>query len=114
MGSRRNTELMLLIGAAFPVTLLYALYVVTTGTALSFTTLAVPLGLFAGFAAAHIAVRFLAPGADPAILPIVFALPGVGITFITRLDSSVAMSQIANDARMRMACTSIVKAKLFL
>ncbi|WP_346674526.1 FtsW/RodA/SpoVE family cell cycle protein [Enorma phocaeensis] len=94
MGSRRNTELMLLIGAAFPVTLLYALYVVTTGTALSFTTLAVPLGLFAGFAAAHIAVRFLAPGADPAILPIVFALSGVGITFITRLDSSIAMSQI--------------------
>ena len=39
MGSRRNTELMLLIGAAFPVTLLYALYVVTTGAALSFNIL---------------------------------------------------------------------------
>ena len=69
MGSRRNTELMLLIGAAFPVTLLYALYVVTTGAALSFTTLAVPIGLFAAFAAAHIGVRIFAPGADPAILP---------------------------------------------
>ena len=45
---------------------------VTTGTELSFTTLAVPLGLFAAFAAAHIAARIFAPGADPAILPVVF------------------------------------------
>ncbi len=94
MGSRRNTELMLLIASAFPVTLLYGLYVVTSGTTLSFTTLAVPLGLFAAFAAAHIAVRFLAPGADPAILPIVFVLSGVGITFVTRLAPSLAMNQV--------------------
>ncbi len=94
MGSRRNTELILLVGAAFPVTLLYALYVVTTGAALSFTTLAVPLGLFAAFAAAHIAVRFLAPGADPAILPVVFALSGIGITFVTRLAPSLALTQL--------------------
>lgn len=94
MGSRRNTELMLLIGGAFPVTLLYALYVVTTGTALTFSTLAVPLGLFAAFAAAHIGVRFLAPGADPAILPVVFVLSGIGITFVTRLAPSSAINQI--------------------
>ena len=95
MGSRRNTELMLLIGAAFPVTLLYALYVVTTGAALSFTTLAVPIGLFAAFAAAHIGVRIFAPGADPAILPIVFILSGIGITFVTRLAPDLALNQLA-------------------
>ena len=94
MSSRRNTELMLLIASAFPVTLLYALYVVTTGAALSFTTLAVPLGLFAAFAAAHIAVRFLAPGADPAILPVVFVLSGIGITFVTRLNANLAINQL--------------------
>lgn len=94
MGSRRNTELILLIASAFPVTLLYALYVVTTGAALSFTTLAVPLGLFAAFAAAHIAVRLLAPGADPAILPVVFVLSGIGITFVTRLAPDLALSQL--------------------
>ena len=70
--SRRNTELLLLIASAFPVILLYAMYVLTAGAAISFETLAVPIGLFAAFAAAHIAVRILAPGADPAILPIVF------------------------------------------
>lgn len=92
--SRRTTELLLLIAAAFPVTLLYAMYVVTTGAALSFQTLAVPLGLVAAFAMAHIGVRILAPGADPALLPIVFTLSGIGVTFVTRLEPDAAMSQI--------------------
>ena len=92
--SRRTTELLLLIAAAFPVTLLYALYVVNAGAALSFQTLAVPLGLFAAFAAAHIGIRIFAPGADPALLPIVFALSGIGITFVTRLEPNAAMGQL--------------------
>ena len=92
--SRRTTELLLLIASAFPVVLLYALYVITSGAALSFQTLAVPLGLFAAFAAAHIAVRVFAPGADPAILPVVFVLAGIGITFVTRLKPEYAMGQL--------------------
>ena len=92
--SRRTTELLLLIAAAFPVTLLYAMYVVTTGAALSFQTLAVPLGLFVAFAAAHIGVRIFAPGADPAILPIVFTLSGIGITFVTRLQPDASLGQV--------------------
>ena len=92
--SRRTTELLLLIAAAFPVTLLYAMYVVTTGAALSFQTLAVPLGLLAAFAAAHIGVRIFAPGADPAILPIVFTLSGIGITFVTRLQPDASLGQV--------------------
>ena len=94
MSSRRNTELLLLIAAAFPVILLYAMYVITSGAVVSFETLAVPIGLFAAFAAAHIAVRILAPGADPAILPIVFTLSGIGITFVTRLAPDLAISQL--------------------
>ena len=92
--SRRTTELLLVIAAAFPVTLLYAMYVVTTGAALSFQTLAVPLGLFAAFAAAHIGVRIFAPGADPAILPVVFTLSGIGITFVTRLQPDASLGQV--------------------
>lgn len=92
--SRRTTELLLLIAAAFPVTLLYAMYVVTTGAALSFQTLAVPLGPFAAFAAAHIGVRIFAPGADPAILPVVFTLSGIGITFVTRLQPDASLGQV--------------------
>lgn len=92
--SRRNTELFLLVLAAVPVLLLYAMYVVNSHVPLTLSTLAVPLGLFAAFAAAHLAIRWLAPAADPAILPIVFTLSGIGITFLTRLAPDLAMSQV--------------------
>ena len=91
---RRNTELFLLCLAAVPVVLLYAMYVLNSSAQLSLSTLGVPLGLFAAFAAAHVAIRFLAPGADSAILPIVFALSGTGITFLTRLAPDAAVSQV--------------------
>lgn len=94
MGRRRNTELLLLITGAVPVFLLYALFVAQQGLALTAQTLIVPIGLTAAFAAAHVAVRFLAPGADPAILPIVFVLSGIGITFVTRLAPAYATSQV--------------------
>ena len=91
---RRNTELVLLCMAAVPVILLYAMYVVNSNVQLSVATLGVPLGLFAAFAAAHVAIRFLAPGADPALLPIVFVLSGTGITFLTRLAPDSAVNQV--------------------
>lgn len=93
-GSRRTTELLLLCAGAIPVLILYSMYVVNTGAALSAETLAVPLGLIAAFVAAHVAIRFLAPGADPAILPIVFVLSGIGITFVTRLAPEDAVGQV--------------------
>lgn len=93
-GSRRTIELFLLIAGAVPVLLLYSMYVVNTGVALSLETMAVPLGLVAAFIAAHIAIRIWAPGADPAILPIVFVLSGIGITFVTRLAPESALSQV--------------------
>ena len=94
MGERRNTELLLLIAGAVPVFLLYAMYVVQGGGTLGLSTLVVPIGLAAAFAVAHVVVRFLAPGADPAILPIVFVLSGIGITFVTRLAPDLAVRQV--------------------
>lgn len=94
MLDRRNTELLLLLAGAVPVFLLYAMYVVQQGLALTAATLVVPIGLTVAFAAAHVAVRFLAKGADPAILPIVFVLSGVGITFVSRLAPEQATRQV--------------------
>ncbi|MDY4691489.1 MAG: FtsW/RodA/SpoVE family cell cycle protein [Atopobiaceae bacterium] len=94
IGTRRNTELLLLGAAALPVLLIDAMYVINTGAALSVSTLAVPIALFVAFAVAHVAIRFLAPGADPAILPIVFVLSGIGVTFVTRLAPKLAMGQV--------------------
>ncbi len=92
--SRRTTELLLLCAAALPVLLIYAMYVMNMNVPLSVGTLAVPIGLFAAFAVAHVAIRFLAPGADPVILPITFVLSGIGIAFVTRLKPELAVNQV--------------------
>lgn len=91
--TRRNTELLLLLIAAPVVILLYAMIVMNNGESLDVNTLGVPLGMFATFGAAHLAVRKWAPAADPAILPISFALSGIGIAFITRLNPDMAVRQ---------------------
>lgn len=92
--TRRNAELFLLLLAAPIVMLLYAMIVINQGQELGVNTLGVPLGIFAAFAIAHIAVRVWAPGADSAILPISFALAGIGIAFVTRLAPDLAVRQV--------------------
>lgn len=92
--TRRNLELVLLCVAAPVVILLFAMLALNQGQRLGLTTLGVPIGLFAAFVIAHLATRFLAPGADPAILPIVFALSGIGIAFVTRLAPDLALNQV--------------------
>jgi peptidoglycan glycosyltransferase len=61
---------------------------------LTIQTLAVPLGLFVAFLVSHLAIRKLAPNADPALLPITFALSGIGIAFVMRLAPSLAGRQV--------------------
>ncbi|MEC4184271.1 FtsW/RodA/SpoVE family cell cycle protein [Adlercreutzia sp. R21] len=92
--NRRNIELLLLIVASPIVIVLFAMMVVTGGQALSVNTLGVPLGIFGAFVVAHLAVRKLAPAADPAILPIAFALSGIGIAFVTRIVPDLAVRQV--------------------
>lgn len=92
--TRRNLELILLCIAAPLVILMFAMLVVNQGQPLNFNTLGVPVGIFAAFVIAHLAVRKLAPGADPAILPIAFALSGIGIAFVTRLRPELAIGQL--------------------
>ena len=92
--TRRNLELILLCIAAPLVILMFAMLVVNQGQPLNFNTLGVPIGIFAAFVVAHLAVRKLAPGADPAILPITFALSGIGIAFVTRLRPELAVGQL--------------------
>ena len=92
--TRRNLELILLCIAAPLVILMFAMLVVNQGQPLDFNTLGVPIGIFAAFVVAHLAVRKLAPGADPAILPITFALSGIGIAFVTRLRPELAVGQL--------------------
>lgn len=92
--TRRNTELMLLCIAAPLVILLFAMVALNEGNQVTLDNLTVPLSMFATFVVAHLAIRKLAPGADPAILPLSFALSGIGIAFITRLAPDLAMKQV--------------------
>ncbi|MBQ1450771.1 MAG: FtsW/RodA/SpoVE family cell cycle protein, partial [Eggerthellaceae bacterium] len=92
--TRRNLELILLCVGAPIVILLFAMLALNQGQQLGWTTLGVPIGIFVAFIAAHIAVRFFAADADPAILPLVFVLAGIGIAFVTRLAPDLAYNQV--------------------
>ena len=97
--TRRNIELALLCVAAPIIVLLFGMLAANQSGALNLQTLGVPLGLFGAFIIAHITVRKLAPGADPAILPIAFALSGIGIAFVTRIapysdNTGIAVNQV--------------------
>jgi cell division protein FtsI/penicillin-binding protein 2/cell division protein FtsW (lipid II flippase) len=91
--SRRNTELALL-GAVSPIVLgIFAMLYAHQTSTLTLMDFAVPGGLLLAFAAAHVALRRLAPAADPALLPIAALLSGVGLAFVTRLDPKLGATQ---------------------
>ena len=74
--------------------LLFAMLLVNANTEITVTSFAVPISLVLGFVVAHVAIRRFAPNADPAILPTVFLLSGIGICFVLRLAPSSAGMQI--------------------
>lgn len=92
--SRRTIELLLLLAASPVVILLFVLAILASDEIVSLTNLAVPLGLFAAFLASHFAIRKLAPGADPAVLPLCFVISGIGIAFVLRLAPELAERQV--------------------
>lgn len=87
---RRNSELALIVMGAVVTTTAYVLASVGR-----FSSIPANVGPFLGvilglFVAAHIATRFLAPEADPVLLPLAGLLNGVGYVFIARLDDDLA------------------------
>jgi len=84
--TRRGAELALLV-FAMVVVLIYSA-AVETGLVGEITgdVWAVVLILFLIFLGVHIAVRMLAPYADPVLLPTVALLNGIGVAFLRRLD----------------------------
>jgi peptidoglycan glycosyltransferase len=91
---RRSLELALLAAGAPVVLLVFALVEANAARTFEPAYLAVPAALLAAFVIAHVAVRKLAPAADPGLLPIAFVLTGIGLAFVTRLDRGLAASQV--------------------
>ncbi len=92
--TRRNLELLLLCIAAPAIIVLFAMMIINSGQEVTVEALAVPLGMCAAFLGAHLALRKLAPGADPALLPIAFALSAIGIAFVSRVAPDSAVRQL--------------------
>jgi cell division protein FtsW (lipid II flippase) len=92
MPTRRNSELLLLL-LAMGLVLAYtaAVEVGLTGKVTGGFWVA-PALLTVVFVAAHIMLRILAPYADPAILPAVALLNGLGVAFLRRLDLGRALA----------------------
>lgn len=93
--TRRNIELALLCIAAPLAILLFAMIALNQSEELGWASIGVPVGIFASFIVSHLALRKFAPAADPAILPICFALSSIGIAFVTRLAPDLAVRQVA-------------------
>ena len=81
-------------GGAPVVALLFAMIAINQGQSLDMTTLGVPAAIFVAFVIAHLAVRKFAANADPALLPLSFALSGIGIAFVTSLAPNLAVGQV--------------------
>jgi hypothetical protein len=80
--TRRNAELMLLFFAFGIVLALSVAVQAAQESTISAQAAYLPAGLGLLFLAAHAAVRWLAPYADPVILPCAALLNGLGVLFI--------------------------------
>ena len=91
----RTIEFWLLIVAALPSLLLHGLFAINTGSSITIETMAMPLTIFAAFMCLHIIGRFSAANADPAVLPVAYALTSIGLAFVSRLVPDTAPRQFA-------------------
>jgi cell division protein FtsW (lipid II flippase) len=110
----RGVELGLLVFAAGLVTLALVLVEADQQQQLSRSLLYLGLTYLAMFGVAHLAVRALAPYADPLILPCVALLNGLGLVMIHRLDLAAARQAVgagqglgATDASRQVVWTAV-------
>ncbi|MGC0417342.1 FtsW/RodA/SpoVE family cell cycle protein [Embleya sp. AB8] len=87
---RRNIELGLVVFAVLIAAAAYLNARLALGGSLTPGVMLRIAGLGVVAVAAHVAVRFFAPHADPLILPIAVLLNGLGLVLIARLDVSYA------------------------
>lgn len=91
----RNIELLLLLMVVVIAVVLTAAVEAALRDEITVATIYLPLSIGAAFLALHLAVRFLAPYADPIILPCAALINAIGIIFIWRLS----LGDVAADER---------------
>jgi cell division protein FtsW (lipid II flippase) len=112
--ARRGTELFLVLFAVAIAVLAYAAVGYGVDGRLPAGTLGYGGGLLVLFLGAHLAIRVLAPHADPLILPCVALLNGLGLVMIRRLDfeaveraSAAAREAPRADAPLQLVWTLV-------
>ncbi|HEV7452487.1 MAG TPA: FtsW/RodA/SpoVE family cell cycle protein [Pseudonocardiaceae bacterium] len=112
--TKRGLELVMLAFATIVVTMAQVLVELNQKNEVTRSLLYYGAAYLALFAVAHVAVRLLAPYADPLILPCVALLNGLGLVFIHRLDlaakaaaGSVRDPASAGNAPYQIAWTAL-------
>jgi cell division protein FtsW (lipid II flippase) len=82
----RRTEAKLLVGAVLLTSLAGMLLGWSESSELPPAAIATGIALAVVAVIAHVTVRYTAPDADPAILPLAFLLNGIGLVFVRRVD----------------------------
>lgn len=98
-GNRRNIEAGLLALAAFIGLYSYANVDLAIQGSLPVNLLAVTAAVVVLLSAAHVAVRYFAPDADPLILPCAALLNMLGLAMIHRLDVADSLAAARNNSR---------------
>jgi cell division protein FtsW (lipid II flippase) len=93
---RRGVELALLVFAVLIVVIADAIVDATLNDRVGSDVVTYGAGFALIYGVAHVAVRWLAPYADPVILPAVALLNGLGLVLIRRLD----LAEAENDRRL--------------
>ena len=93
MTGRRNTELGLMLMTVVIVCAAYVLASLGSESRIPANIIPFLVAVIALFMGAHFAVRKLAPGADPILLPTVTLLNGLGYVVIAGLNEKLAAAQ---------------------
>ncbi|HEX3732998.1 MAG TPA: FtsW/RodA/SpoVE family cell cycle protein, partial [Mycobacteriales bacterium] len=96
---RRNTELLLLLIVIGVAVVLTAAVDAALRNSVSLSSMYLPLSTGVAYLVLHVAIRFLAPYADPIILPCAALINVIGIIFIWRLS----LGDIAVEKRPDMS-----------
>ena len=89
-GARRGTELVLIVFGLVLTLVAFAEVGLAHNAHLPTGMVTYGIGFALLFGVAHVAVRILAPYADPVLLPLAVALNGLGLVIIQRLDFAYA------------------------